>query len=197
MPPGCTVLCLTFHSQEDLNVFQERCKKLRLPSMRKRDIVVRRCFACSDDKIKQLSHFLKTLEFSLAFQAHKVVVDSILEPLEVISIKDDILKLQSEYGAQAYALFQYFAETLKGSRGDLPSRQGRRDTRRRIDTVAQAQSHPPSLSQQLDEAVDAYSKHQNQLLSFSFTSPTFYLSYHLIITPSDRILEGGRKVLLL
>ena len=190
MTPGCTILCLTFRSDSDLNIFHKRCKELGLPSMQKRDIVVCRRSAFSNDNMEQLSDFLKSLEFSLAFQIQKAVMESLLEPLEVISLENDIFKLQDKYGTQAYTFFQYFAETLRGSRRELRSRHRRRDAMRVAMTASYAQQRLPTLSQQLDEAVDAYSKLQNQLRPFSFTSPAFYLSYHIIITPSSQILEG-------
>lgn len=190
MSPGCNVLCLVFTSRGELNMFRDRCRELRLPNIQNRNIIVRRYPSYSHDKLTQLFDFLKSLDFGLAFQVYKAVTTLVLEPLEAISLKADIQKLNQEYGTQAYALFQYFAKTLGGSRRELPSRERRRKARRRVVAAAQAQLHPPSLSQQLEEAVAAYAKLQNQLLSFSFTSPTFYWSYHLIITPSDRILEG-------
>jgi hypothetical protein len=161
--------------------------ELGLTAMKKQDVVVceRSCFSAGN--MTKLSNFLKSLkEFSLAFQAQKVVVEGVLEPLEVISLKKDILNLQKEYGDQAYALFQYFAETLVKSPRELPSRKRRRTARRR----ARAQLHPPSLSQRLDEAICAYSAHQTQFPALSVTSPSSYMSYHLIITPSGRLLEG-------
>jgi len=187
MLPGCTVLCLAFSSRTDVRLFQERCLELGLPTMQKRDIVVRRrsCFSARNQT--KLSDFLKSLkEFSLAFQVQKVVIEGVLEPLEVISLKEDILNLQNEYGDQAYALFQYFAETLIKSPRELLSRKRRRAARRR----AHGKLHPPSLSQRLDEAICAYSAQRNQLPAFFITSRVFYLSYHLIITPSSYLLEG-------
>ena len=188
---GCNVLCLTFHSTQDLTVFRKRCEELGLPAMQKRYITTHRRSAYSIDNLKRLADFLKTLEFSLNFQVQKIVTESILEPLEVISLGEDILRLQKEYGIQAHAIFRYFAETLGGSRRELISRRQRRDAKRTAVAEAHATQPPPaSLSKQLREAVDAYSERQNQPLPFSSTSPVFYLSYHLIITPSDRILEG-------
>jgi hypothetical protein len=136
----------------------------------------------------QLSDFLKDLqEFSLAFQIQKAVTESILEPLEVISLKEDILKLQRDYGNQAYPLFQYFADVLRKSPRELFSRKQRRRAARR---KARAQLRAPSLSQRLDEAICAYYVQQNQFPAFSITSPVFYLSYHLIMTPAGQLLEG-------
>ena len=187
MPPGCAVLCLAFSSYADVRLFRERCMELSLPAMQKRDIVVCRRSCFSSGNMGKLSDFLKSLkEFSLAFQAQKVVMEGVLEPLEVISLKDDLLNLQNKYGDQAYALFQYFAETLVKSPRELYSRKRRRAAMRR----ARGKLRPPNLSQRLDEAICAYSAQQNQFPAFSITSRVLYLSYHFIITPSGHLLEG-------
>ena len=189
MSPGCTTLCLTFSSPEDVKTFMERCVDLNLPAMKRRDVTIcnRSCFSTSN--MTQLSDFLKSLgEFSLAFQVEKTVTEGVMEPLEAISLKEDILKLQHDYGDQAYALFQYFAETLQKSPRELFSRKRRRDAIRKA--RGNLKLSTPTLSQRLEEAVCAYSTQRNQFPAFYSTSPTFYLSYHLIITPAGQILEG-------
>lgn len=128
-----------------------------------------------------LHDFLRTLEFSLAFQVEKVVIESILEPLEVMSIKNGILRLQSEHGEEAYASFRYFAETLAKSPQELLSRDNRRrDARQQIGVPCS------NLSQQLDEIATAYFIKQIQAQPFALTLPVFCLSYHLVVT-STRI----------
>lgn len=186
MPPACTALRLTFNSHGDREVFLGRGQELHLPAEQKRDVVHDTNSDYSIENMASLNKCLLSLEFGLAFQAERAVVDSVLKPTEILSLKENMLQLQQDHGTHASAVFQYFVETLRESYRDLRSRRRRRGRRNRPTVTTE----PVKLPELLDEAVASFFTERARPRLYSFTSPSFFQSYHLIITPSTRILEG-------
>ena len=185
MPPGCNVLCLKFFSRDDLETFIHGCKELHLPSVRRQEIEVTMDTPYSESNVALFDTLLGSMEFPLAFQAEKAVVDSILEPLEIVSLGEKLQELQGSYsGAHAAEIFRYFLQTLVERDHDLPSRRRRKALHR------MAKDRRPTLLQQFDIAITAYAAKQTRTRPFTFTTATYFESYHLIITPSTRILDG-------
>ena len=186
MPPGCNVLCLKFVSRDALEIFIHGCKELHLPSVRRQEIEVTMDTPYSESNAALFDALLCSMEFPLAFQAEKAVVDSILEPLDIVSLGEKLRELQGTYsGAHAAEIFRYFLQTLVERDHDLPSRRRRRKASHHM-----AKDHRPTLLQQFDMAITAYAAKQTRTRPFTFTTTTYFESYHLIITPSTRILDG-------
>jgi hypothetical protein len=194
MPPACQHLCLTFASRSDLDTFAERCKTIHLPGARESDIrlVARRIH--TEGKLARLDKFIEKLEFGLAFEAEKAVITGVLEPNDVRKLlKEDVLKLQHDYELSAAHIFRYFAGALRVP-GLSPNKDRRRNRprRRRGDAPAPTSTspHTSSLVQQLREAISRYTEELRQPLRRYSLSPALFQSYHLILTPTKRVLEG-------
>jgi hypothetical protein len=102
--------------------------------------------------------------------------------MEILSLKDAIIALQTEHGPDAPAIFQSFASEREGGRPNHNPRRRRR----------QLQSNQDSLISLLGQAVQMFIRERQKPLRLLAPSPQsgVYLSYHLILTPTRYMLEG-------
>ncbi|KAJ6627010.1 RNA dependent RNA polymerase-domain-containing protein [Mycena sp. CBHHK59/15] len=183
-------LCLTFVSRQDLDTFLQRCRTLHLPRPLIRDILVEGRDIYSPTKLAALQDFLRSLAFGLAFEVEKAVWGGILEPAEVVAMKQSILDLQQnqqEFGPAA--IFRYFLTTLRVPRLDSappPSQKSRRRTKRRRVAASPVLDLPGKLA----EAVDAYIEELYRPKGRYSPSAGICQAYHLVLTPCTQILEG-------
>jgi hypothetical protein len=131
-----------------------------------------------------------SLDFGLAFEVEKAVWGGLLEPLEVLDLRETILDLQERYPElDQAAIFRYFVATLRVPGLDsLPSPRRRR---RRRTKKPQANASPVlSLAGKFAEASEAYIDELMRPKNRYSPPAGICQSYHLILTPSTQILEG-------
>jgi len=130
----------------------------------------------------ELNRQLLAMKFELAFEVEKAVLNGDLEPFEIQSLNSTIHDLSSTTGGLPPAAFRLFVTRLQGFH---PGRRRRMHSGSSTMKVA-------DLSQQLIYATKDYSAKSNS--SFKMTpflvSPATFKSYHLIVTPTSRYLEG-------
>lgn len=187
LPSACNVLRLTFNSEGDRDEFLERIQQLHLTHVHKTDIVQEDRSDYSGAIMTSLDDCFQSLEFGLAFQAEKSVVDGILAPAEVVSLQKELLQLQVDYGTQSGAMFKYFVETVRDSYHDVPRRRRRR---RRGNRKQVTPGEQITLVEQLNAATISFYADREQPRLYSLASPSYFQAYHLTITPSEHILEG-------
>jgi RNA-dependent RNA polymerase len=160
-PPMFYSLSLNFRSASDKARFLTQCSYLRLPSPN-----ITRPKTCRqyENLSYSLDKLLAKLKFKLAFVVEKSVADGLLEVQEVICLQDGIKQLSSDLdGHTAADVFRLFAENIS-SAADLPK--------------------------QLEKARKQVVSRQGTNGSAQPPSPTMFYSYHLILTPTSRRLEG-------
>ena len=182
MPPSCHSLCLTFSSHNEILIFMERCRRLGpIPVQTRRDGI----------RIRQVSHIkamdkldrqLLAMKFELAFEVEKAVLNGDLEPFEILLLSKTIHSLSSTSSGLPPAAFRFFVTTLQGSH--------RSDRRRMHSRGSTPRAAPLSLDQELIEATKYYSVKSNLKIMPYLVSPATFESYHLIVTPTSRYLEG-------
>jgi RNA-dependent RNA polymerase len=185
MPPVSRCACIAFQSRQDLKVFIERCKMLRLPRPVELDTPVVRRGLYSNANLDQLQNLLKTLDFGLAYEVEKSVSTTILDPEEILrSLRAAILRLQRDSALDAAPIFRHFVNDL--SVPTFASTGRRRRTSRPDD------QQPPEvpLAQLLDESAAKYRSHAGLPRSLFQSAPAIYQSYQVTITPSSMKLEG-------
>ncbi|KAH7930596.1 RdRP-domain-containing protein [Leucogyrophana mollusca] len=188
MPPGCHSLSLTFRSQADLDAFVDRCKRLGLHKSTRSSIPVHNA-DYSPEIMAKLDQFMSTLGFGLAFEVEKAVTNTVLTPSEILSIKAAIIALESDHGQFAAQIFRRFSTIIQ----DTATGRKRIRRNRRGKPVAPVPAIA-SLADQLKTAIQVFYAEQHRsrgLLepSLEITDGVF-LSYHLILTPTARVLEG-------
>jgi RNA-dependent RNA polymerase len=160
-PPMFYSLSLNFRSASDKALFLTQCSYLRLPSPK-----IYRPVTCRqhENLSSSLDKLLAKLKFKLAFVVEKSVADGLLEVQEVIHLQDKIKQLSSDLDGHAAAdVFRLFAENISSAK-DLPK--------------------------QLENARKRVVSRQGTNDSTQLPSPTLFYSYHLILTPTSRRLEG-------
>ncbi|KAJ7922944.1 RNA dependent RNA polymerase-domain-containing protein [Mycena leptocephala] len=108
-------LRLVFRSRQDLDTFLARCRTLRLPNPLDRDITVIERSIYAEAKLVAMQASLRSLrDFGLAFEVEKAVWGGILEPEEVVSMRDSLVELQQKTDkSETAAIFRYFLTTLR------------------------------------------------------------------------------------
>ena len=182
MPPSCHSLCLTFSSHDETLIFLERCKKLGLTSHQTREDGTRIRHESHNNAMAELDRQLIAMKFELAFEVEKAVLNGDLEPFEVFSLSSTIQSLSSTPSGLPPAAFRYFVTKLQGSH---PSRRRRMHSRRPMPSPTHI-----SLDQQLIDATKYYSVESGFKITPYLVSPATFESYHLIVTPTSRYLEG-------
>lgn len=178
MPPNCHSLCLTFSSHDEIPIFLERCRRLGLTSVQTREDEILIRSASYTDAMAKLDRQLLSMKFELAFEVEKAVLNGDLEPFEVLSLSTTIHSLSSTPGGLPPAAFRYFVTKLYGRRKGLHSRDSK------------TRAAPLSLDEQLIDATKYYSVKSNLKITPYLVSPATFESYHLIVTPTSRYLEG-------
>ena len=182
MPPSCYSLCLTFSSHDEIVIFLDRCRKLGLTSVQPREDGVRTRLVSYIGAMAELDRQLLAMKFELAFEVEKAVLNGDLEPFEIVSLRKTIHSLSSSPSGLSPAAFRYFVTTLQGFH---PSR--RKGMRSRGSKTWAATLN---LNQQLIDATKYYSVNSGLKISPYLVSPATFESYHLIVTPTSRYLEG-------
>ena len=183
MPPSCHSLCLTFSSHDEILIFLERCRRLGLTSVQIREDGIRTRHESHIEAMVELDRCLLEMKFELAFEVEKAVLNGHLEPFEIFSLSNTIHSLSSSPTGLPPAAFRFFVTTLRGSH---PSRRRRMRSRGPIPSVEDL-----SLDQQLINATEDYSVKSNlKVIAPFLVSPATFESYHLIVTPTSRYLEG-------
>jgi RNA-dependent RNA polymerase len=185
--PMCHSLLATFDSFDDRDTFVERCRLLRLPSAAAHDNLVCTPYVSSEEQLGRLDHLLGKLGFRLAFEIEKAFAEAVLEPLEILSMEDDLMRLSSDQPVDAAAAFRYFLTTISGRHQLVTSRRRRRKRKRRH-ADGSGEPEPTSMTQQLRTAFKAYLSEQGGKQPVDSNPP--FESYHLIVTPTSRVLEG-------
>ena len=183
MPPSCHSLCLTFSSHDEILVFLERCRRLGLTSVQIREDGIRTREESHIEAMAELDRHLLAMKFELAFEVEKAVLNGHLEPFEIFSLSNTIHSLSSSPTGLPPAAFRFFVTRLQGFH---PGRRSRMHSRGSKPSVA-----PLSLHQQLIDATKNYSVKSNlKIFTPYLVSPGTFDSYHLIVTPTSRYLEG-------
>ena len=182
MPPSCHSLCLTFSSHDEILVFLERCRRLGLTSIQIREDGIRTRHESHIEAMAKLDRHLLAMKFELAFEVEKAVLKGHLEPFEISSLSNTIRLLSNTPTGLPAAAFRFFVTTLQRFH---PGRDRRMSSRGSMPSVA-----PLSLDQQLINATKYYSVKSSLKITPYLISPATFESYHLIITPTSRYLEG-------
>ncbi|EPQ61109.1 RdRP-domain-containing protein [Gloeophyllum trabeum ATCC 11539] len=185
---------LRFKTAEAVDIFWQRCVELRLrhPSPSPQRVTVRDLDIYSPERMNELRIVLRSLDFSVAFEATKAVYGGILEPAEVVKLQPAIARLSLSYGLEFPDIFRVFVANLETCHLTPGGRRGRR-ARRPYREHQDALSHQPRvLVPQLEDAAQVYvtqlqrPRHRLRTLS----SPTVLRSFFLVVTPSTFVLEG-------
>ena len=173
MPPGCHSLCLTFSSHNEILIFLERCRRLGLTTLQIRRNGIRTRQLSHIQAMARLHRQLLAMKFELAFEVEKAVLNGDLEPSEILSLSRTIHSLSSTPSGLPPAAFRFFVTRIQG----FPNDSSRR-------------AAPLSLDQQLINATKYYSITSSLKITPYRVSPATFESYHLIVTPTSRYLEG-------
>ena len=184
MPPSCHSLCLTFSSHNEILIFLQRCRRLGLTLVQTRKDGIRTTHVSHIKEMANLDRLLLAMKFELAFEVEKAVLNGDLEPSEILSLSETIHSLSSTPSGLPPAAFRYFVATLQGFHPNDPSRRRRMHSGGSI-----TRATPLSLDQQLINATTNYSV-KSSLITPYLVSPAMFESYHLIVTPTSRYLEG-------
>ena len=182
MTPSCHSLCLTFSSHGEILLFLERCRRLGLTSVQIREDGIRTRDESHIEAMAMLDPHLLGMNFELAFEVEKAVLKGHLEPFEISSLSNTIRLLSNTPTGLPAAAFRFFVTTLQRFH---PGRDRRMSSRGSMPSVA-----PLSLDQQLINATKYYSVKSSLKITPYLISPATFESYHLIITPTSRYLEG-------
>ena len=182
MPPSCHSLCLTFSSHDEIVIFLERCRRLGLTSIQSREDGIRTRLVSHIDAMTELDRQLLAMKFELAFEVEKAVLNGDLEPFEILSLSKTIHSLSNTPSGLPPAAFRYFVTTLQGFHSSR-----RKGMHSRGSKTWAATS---SLDQQLIDATKYYSVKSGLKIMPYLVSPATFESYHLIVTPTSRYLEG-------
>lgn len=196
MPVVYYALCLAFVKQSDLDTFLQRAKLLHLRTPHRRTIPIVHRKLYSETNLAQLDRLIKSLDFTLAFEVEKALCSGLLDPVEILeSLSNELPKLQTTHTSFAANIFRQFANSLPvpSLLGYIPHHRPTRRRRRRGRGRRRYQDPEPNvqtLVKQLDEATSAYIAEEYRPKSRFAPSPAIYQSYHVIVTPCTRFLEG-------
>ncbi|KAJ8589866.1 RdRP-domain-containing protein [Rhizopogon salebrosus TDB-379] len=183
IPNGCNSLMLAFGKQSDADKFMSACcDGLHLQYSKERHVQIRD--HSSDDKyIQRLHDFISQIPYELAFEVHKAFSNSVFSAKELLSLRVEILSLQTNHGNDAPEIFRALV-VLSGGNG--ASRPSRRQRRRLL------LSGEEPLTSLLAKVIYDFIRGRQQPRPLLTPPPQsgVYLSYHLIITPTRHILEG-------
>ncbi|OAX43639.1 hypothetical protein K503DRAFT_796182, partial [Rhizopogon vinicolor AM-OR11-026] len=183
MPPGCHSLMLVFSNQPDADTFMHACRsRLHLHYSAEPHVQIDDNIS-NAQPIEELHEFLSQIPYELAFEVEKTVANFVFSPMEILSLKETIIALQTEHGSDAPAIFQSFASEHEGNLSSHKSRRRRR---------SRQQSSQDGLTSLLGQVTQAFIRERQKPLRLLAPSPQsgVYLSYHLILTPTRYILEG-------
>lgn len=183
MPPGSYSLMLVFSSQSDADTFMYACRnRLHLrhstvPHVRIQD------HTSNNNPVEELHEFLSEIPYKLGFQVEKTVANHVFTPMEILSLKDAIISLQTEHGPDAPEIFQSFASEHEGHNANRKQRRRRR---------ARWHTNQEDLTSLLDQVIREFTREHQKPLRLLAPPPQsgVYQSYHLILTPTRYILEG-------
>jgi RNA-dependent RNA polymerase len=182
MPPVSRCVCVAFSNRRNLETFLARCRMLHLPRPVELDTPIERRNIYSENNLKQLADFLRTLSLGLAYEVQKVIAAAILDPLEFLtSLKDPVLQLQHEHAA---AIFRRFVGNL-----DAPSFAGKRRRGNALSGDLRS-PEPQGLAELLHQSAARHYDELSRPRGLFSPSPATFQSYQLVVTPSTRILEG-------
>jgi hypothetical protein len=183
IPNGCNSLMLAFEKQSDADEFMSACcDGLHLQYSKEWHVRIRD--HSSDDRyVHKLHDFISQIPYELAFEVHKAFSNSVFSAKELLSLKVDILSLQTNHGNDAPEIFRALVVLSGGNGASRPSRQQRRRLRL---------SGEESLTSLLTKVIQDFIRRRQQPRPLLTPPPQsgVYLSYHLIITPTRYILEG-------
>ena len=184
MPPNCHSLCLTFSSRNEILIFLERCRKLGLTSIKTRRDGIRTRNVSHIEAMAKLDRQLLAMKFELAFEVEKAILNGDLELSEFLSLGKLIHSLSSTPSGLPPAAFRFFVTKLN------TSHRRHTDSRGSMTRAASAAAAPLSLGQQLIDATKYYSVKSSLKITPYLVSPGTFESYHLVVTPTARYLEG-------
>ncbi|KAF9490125.1 RdRP-domain-containing protein [Pleurotus eryngii] len=199
MPPVARAVHLLFRSNHELQTFKGRCVMLYLPRLIPRNIPIEPRNLYERQKRTALNTLLCQISFPLAFEIEKAIYNGALDPTEVIEgLGEGILVLNGEHNTDAGPIFNSFVMSL-GNPGieTVPiARRPRRNRRqrgkkKRVDGDQEAVKE--TLAQRLVAETETYIARQYQprgRLSVTPVSAGIYQCYHVIITPTSKVLEG-------
>jgi RNA-dependent RNA polymerase len=212
MSPVGRFLLLTFETRDNLALFKKGCKRLyiRNPIHSSIQIVQRDLY--SKDIEAQCQRVLQQLPYPLAFEVDKAIYSSTLDLTEVVELRDTLQKLLREKGKEAIPIFRWFTAriqapslqnlnklALKDIQGEFvgigqKKRKKRRQRGRKKNNRSTAMDSEmvenPTLSNLLEVAAKVYAPEVPRASLLIAPTPSIYQSYHLILTPSSRILDG-------
>jgi RNA-dependent RNA polymerase len=188
MLPMCHSLSLTFNSTDGVETFLMRCKSLRLPEAMPHSDIKYKSHETADQHLAQLDTLLGKLSLQLAIDVEKAFYEGLLLPYDIISVENDLIQLSSDTRFDPPAAFRFFLTKLRlPVKSTTPRRRRRRRKGKQVDSNGKAAT---SLRAKLQDAIDIYLEEKNKEQPVVRASPAIYDSYHLIITPTSRILEG-------
>ena len=182
MPPSCHSLCLAFSSHDEILIFLERCRRLGHISVQIREDGIRTRHESHIKAMAELDCHLLAMKFELAFEVEKAVLNGHLEPFEISSLNNTIHSLSSTPIGLPPAAFRHFVTTIQGFHLDHHRRMHFRSSMPRATDL--------SLDQQIIDTTKYYSVKSNLNFTPYLISPATFESYHLIVTPTSRYLEG-------
>jgi RNA-dependent RNA polymerase len=188
MLPMCHSISLTFNSTEGMETFLMRCKTLRLPEAIPHDDIKYQSHGTADQYLEQLDTLLGKLSLELAMDVEKAFYEGLLIPSDIISMENDLVQLSSDKRFDPPAAFRFFLTKLRLQGKNPTSR--RRRKRKKGKQVDSKLNGATSLLAKLQDAIEIYLEEKNKEQPVVRASPAIYDSYHLIITPTSRILEG-------
>jgi hypothetical protein len=205
-------LLLTFETHNSLASFIKGCKRLHIRDPVRSSIQIVQRDLYSKDVKAQCQQVLQQLPYPLAFEVDKGIHSSTLDLTEVIELREVLQKVLHEKGEEATSIFRWFITriqapslrnfdklTLKHIQGEFSgmirkTRNNRRQRRRKKDNRLPATESQvlenPTLSNLLELAAKVYAPEVPRVSPLIAPTPAIYESYHLIITPSSRILDG-------
>jgi RNA-dependent RNA polymerase len=134
------------------------------------------------EAMAELDRHLLAMKFELAFEVERAVLNGHLEPFEILSLSNTIQSLSITRTGLPPAAFRHFVTTLQGLH---PGQRTRMHSKGSMPRAADL-----SLDQQLIDATKNYSDKSNLKIRSYLVSPATFESYHLIVTPTSRYLEG-------
>ncbi|KAF4572424.1 hypothetical protein EYR36_006929 [Pleurotus pulmonarius] len=199
MPPVARAVHLLFRSNYELQMFKGRCVMLHIPRLIPRDIPIKPRNLYEREKRKALNTLLSQISFPLAFEIEKAIYNGALDPTEVIEgLGEGIMVLNGEHNSDAAPIFNSFVMSL-GNPGieTVPiarrPRRNRRQRRKKKQVAGDQEAVKETLAQILAAETEAYIARQYQprgRLSVTPVAAGIYQCYHLIITPTGKVLEG-------
>ncbi|KIY66410.1 RdRP-domain-containing protein [Cylindrobasidium torrendii FP15055 ss-10] len=217
MPPVGRFLYVQFRDIESLNLFLVRCRDMHVHRVRYVQIPVQSRGLFGEEVDEHFQNVLARLDIPLAFELEKAVLSGVLDPAEVIGLQDVVFRMHYSNRVEAPQILRWFLEripapsltntanmSLSAARQHFVATERRRKTRRqrgrqgrerqqrqqRQQAAEAANTPEPTLTDLLELAITAYSPETPRSRPFVASTAAIYQSYHVILTPSSRILEG-------